>query len=148
MAQAVPLVAALVLGPLFFVGLWCGVSGLLAVVSGYRDLASRFTEPATFAGTGRSLPDSFYARIGLVSYRGYLVHLDVNQAGLGIQVSSLFPFHPPLRVPWNRILVGTPSKWRLWKTRSFTLDGRVTMHIAEETADAVASAQQEFGAAG
>ena len=144
MAQAAPVIAAVVFGPLSFVALWCGISGLIAVVSGYRNLAERFAEPRVYAGTGRPLPDPFYARLGLASYRGYMIHLDANQAGLGIQVSRLFPFHPPLRIPWNRIVMGSPSKWRLWPTRSFILDGSVTVHISEETGNAIADAQREF----
>lgn len=136
-AQGTALVLAIVLGfPIFFGGLWCGICGLLAVVSGYRGLADRFTEPRD-ATEGQRLPSPFYVRIGFVSYRGHAVQLDARDAGLGIRVSRLFPFHPPLRIPWSRIAVGPPSKWRLWSTRTVILDGSVTMHVSGEAGDAL-----------
>lgn len=97
-----------------FVGMWCGVTGLLSHLSGWSGLAVRFraTRPADgerfrFAsgslGTSTRLP---------VSYRNCLCFA-IKETGL--HVSLFFPFRflaPPLFIPWAQVdSVAWQSSW-------------------------------------
>src|SRR6187549_27662 len=97
------LVPAILLGfPIVFLGIWSFVCAILATVSGYRSLADFRIERAA-ADEGEELPTPWYAMIGLASYRGRILTLRSSRAGLTLLVLRIFPFHPPIRVPWDRI---------------------------------------------
>jgi hypothetical protein len=103
--------------PLVFVGFWMGVCWLLALVAGWRGLASRYrvdTEPKPATQTTSGM-------VGLVSYNGVL-QVGASNAGLDLRVMVLFRAgHPPLRIPWTDIrvesetagLFGSQTKLRL-----------------------------------
>jgi hypothetical protein len=111
------IVALAIAMPLVFVGFWMGVCSLLALVAGWRGLASRYRvhtdpKPATQTTSGM---------VGLVSYNGVL-QVGASNAGLDLRVMVLFRAgHPPLRIPWTDIrvesetsgLFGSQTKLRL-----------------------------------
>ncbi len=127
------LVASLLLGfPIAFLGIWSFVCAILAAGSGYRSLAEFRIERAA-ADEGEELPTPWYAMIGWVSYRGGILTLRSSRGGLTLRVLRVFPFHPPIRVPWDRI--------REDGGRSILLDGRVRLRVPEETLTAIREAQ-------
>lgn len=120
--------------PLVFVAIWSFVCATLAAASGYRRLVSRFAEGDS-AANAEALPSPFAIRIGLVSYRGGIAHFDASPSGLGVQISSLFPFHPALRVPWELVSV---------EDRRVRLDDSVTLYVSSELAGAIAERRARF----
>ena len=127
------LVASLLLGfPIAFLGIWSFVCAILAAGSGYRSLAEFRIERAA-ADEGEELPTPWYAMIGWVSYRGGILTLRSSRGGLTLRVPRIFPFHPPIRVPWDRIQEDGG--------RSMLLDGRVRLRVPEETLAAIREAQ-------
>ncbi|HEX5720410.1 MAG TPA: hypothetical protein VF179_29920 [Thermoanaerobaculia bacterium] len=125
--------ASLVLGfPIAFLGIWSFVCAILAIVSGYRSLAEFRIERAV-ADEGEELPTPWYAMIGWGSYRGGILTLRSSHDGLTLRIPRIFPFHPPIRVPWDRI--------REDGGRSILLDGRVRLRVPEETLTAIRQAQ-------
>ena len=136
------LMAAILLGfPIVFLGIWSFVCALLAAGSGYRSLADFRIERAA-ADEGEALPTPWYAMIGGVSYRGGILTLRSSRGGLTLHVLRIFPFHQPIRVPWDRIqqadgggLLGR------FGSGSLLLDGRVRRLVPEKTLTAIREAQ-------
>jgi hypothetical protein len=138
-------VPMLVLGfPLAFLGIWSFVCAILAAVSGYRSLAP-FRIDRAKADEGERLRAPRLAMIGWVSYRGGILSFRANRGGLTLRVPRIFLFHPPIRVPWERIqeaegdgLLGR----RL--SGSFLLDGRVRLRVPPETFAAIRDAKARY----
>ena len=86
---------------LFFLALWFGISFLLSVFSGWRQLSQYYRSSGLFEGR------RFYFQSGAMRLRARynsVLILGVNSEGL--YLSILFPFrvgHPPLLVPWGDI---------------------------------------------
>ena len=128
------LIAAIVLEfPVVFVGTWSFVCAIIAVGSGYRSLGKFRVERAA-ADQGEALPTPLYARIGLARYRGGVLTLRSSRDGLTLHVLRIFPFHPPIRVPWERIQEVASG--------SMLLDDRVRLRVPEETFDAIREARE------
>lgn len=103
MQQSAPwyLVPAIVVGfAVFFTAMWSFVCVLIATLSGWRRMAARYPLPDGLQGA--ALPSGFAVRVGLASYRGVL-HFEAAPQGLVARVMRLFPFHPPLLLPWRAI---------------------------------------------
>jgi hypothetical protein len=82
-----------------FPAMWCGVCFLLALMGGWRSMASRYRYQ------GSRLPALQYtsARLGVVNYRGVL-RVGADTGGLYLAVMVLFRVgHPALCVPWSAI---------------------------------------------
>ncbi len=120
-----------------FSAIWCFVCILLATVSGYRSLAAQFLIDDQAFGAMEPLPTPLYAMIGMSSYRGGLLALRADRTGLALRVSKLFPFHPPIRIPWAR--VGRAEG-------SVLLDGRVTLRAPGDAMAAIENARARYGA--
>lgn len=96
-----------------------------------------------------ALPMPSYAMLGWVSYRGGMLSLAASPAGLSITVAPIFPFHPPILVPWSRI---SPSDTigGGWGRRVFggsiMLDGRVRLRTTLESTAAIERASAQHGA--
>jgi hypothetical protein len=115
--QILLIVALVIGGSLVFVGFWMSVCWLLALVGGWRSLATRYrvdSEP-------RPMTQTTSGMLGLVSYNGVL-ELAASDSGLDLRVMMLFRAgHPPLRIPWADIrveseragLFGSQTKLRL-----------------------------------
>jgi hypothetical protein len=125
-----------------FVAFWSGISFLLALLSGYRRLLPYRSDEAD-QGDPFLTPDSL--RFGLSSYRGGLVSFTARSDGLGIEVSSLFPGHPKVRVPWHAVIrEGSPT---LGRGVCFLLGGRTRLVLTSADADRLSGAQAHFSAA-
>lgn len=139
------LVPAILIGfPVVFVGFWSLISALLAVVSGYRSLLG-FRLDGTELEAATPLPTPLYAMIGIVSYRGGILSLAASSLGLTLRVSRLFPFHPPIRVPWARIQEAESGGFlgRLAGV-ALLLDGRVRLRLPETTLTAIRDARARW----
>lgn len=139
------LVPVLVLAfPIAFIAIWSFVCALLALVSGYRSLAAHRIDSAE-ANEGEKLPTPWFAMIGWVSYRGGILSLRSGSKGLTLRIPRIFPFHPPIRVPWERIqeadgggLLGHRA------AGSILLDGRVRLRAPEATLAAIREAKARY----
>ena len=107
--------APLLIGPflLFFVGMWCGTSFLLAAMGGWRRLAESFR--AGDEPSGRF----FFMQSGKVGLVNYASCLTIYSAPNGFYLSVWLPFrlgHPPLFIPWSAIRNATTRRF-LWFER-------------------------------
>jgi hypothetical protein len=108
------------------VGMWVAVTGLLASMSGWPDLADTF--PARERPQGTLLKRSVF-KVGAVGENGVTMMIPTTQ-GLYLEPMILFRIRrPAVLVPWNRIRF-VESHRVLWK-RSLTLDlgGITTMRM-------------------
>jgi hypothetical protein len=105
-----------------FVGLWLTVGGLLAVGSGWVQLARRYRSTSRPSGLDLGFP---VRRVGWV-VENHVTRLCVVPEGLYLSALFLFRFlRPPLLVPWTDVHVGSMS--RLFWRAGVTLDlGHVT----------------------
>jgi hypothetical protein len=135
------LVAALLLGiPIAFVTIWSLVCALIATVSGYRSLAKFRIDPAA-ATEGESLPTSQIAWIGASRYRGGILKLHASAGGLALRIPRIFLFHPPVRVPWERIREDAEPRYSGPAVR---LDDRVRLRVSPEAFAALRDAKARY----
>ena len=126
--------------PIFFVGLWCGATFLLALVSGWRRLAAHYPGEAPTDGRRFRFRS---ARIGLVSYN---TCLNFAAAPDGLHIWVLLPFRlgsPPLLVPW-RDLSATPDRgWVVNRVAlSFAQAPGIRFQIARSLGEEIAAASR------
>lgn len=135
-------VPVLVLGfPIVFIGMWSSICALIAFVSGYRFLAPLRVSAAE-AADGEQLPTPRFAMIGGSLYRGGILSLRSSSKGLTLRISRLFPFHKPVRVPWDRIQeVENGGLLRGRRAGTILLDGRVRLRVPEATLAAIREAK-------
>ena len=101
----------------FFLGLWVGVTALLASLSGWPRLAGEF--PGGEAPPGTRLR-RMVIKFGVVGEQGVTVLIPTEK---GLYLFAVFPFRfrrPPVLVPWKRIRHVTSHRF-LW-ARALTLD--------------------------
>jgi hypothetical protein len=126
--------ALLLLIPVFFVifggGLAAAIVSLLAFLSGWRALASRFPAPPGF--TEGKLFSWQSGRIGIVNYNNIL---RVRVSAQGLHLACGFPFHfmhPPLLIPWAQITDIKQQKILAWPVTLLTIGtpkiATVTLH--------------------
>lgn len=132
--QALLTAAIVIAAPLVFVSFWMGVCWLLALVGGWRSLASRYRVDSEPRPTTRSTS----GMVGLVSYNGVL-ELAASGLGLDLRVMKLFRAgHPPLRIPWTDIAVegeraglfGSQTKLRLGGSTTLRVPSKVWQELA------------------
>ncbi len=136
------LVVVLALGFLIaFVAIWSFVCAIVAAASGYRSLAKFRIDP-TAVNEGEMLPSPSHATIGISRYRGKILTLRASPAGLTLRIPRIFPFHPPIRVPWERIREdANPSI----AGPSLLLDESVRLGVPAETFAAIRDAKTRYG---
>src|SRR5262245_34588810 len=100
-AQTQPPIGLFIAFPFFFVGMWLGVSALLAELSGWPELAREFPG-------GKTPPDGTRMRrqvvkTGVVGENGVTV-LVLSARGLYMEAPLPFRFRrPPVLVPWGAV---------------------------------------------
>jgi hypothetical protein len=89
---------------LFFLVMWMGISGLLAVVGGWSSLATLYRANSPAEG------ERFYFRSGSLGHRSFPVSYSgclfptINSQGLYLSIFLLFRFlSPPLFIPWSKV---------------------------------------------
>ena len=100
--------------PFFFVGFVCGISYLLSVIGGWRDLAHCYPdEPSSREGKRFRFQSAQLrcARLRSVGY-SHCVNVTVNPIGIRLSVTTPFRFgHPPIWVPWQDVRVEWVNSW-------------------------------------
>jgi len=88
----------------FFVAMWLAVTGLLAFVSGWFSLATRWRAQGSASGERfRMRSATLGAKFLPVSY-GNCLTVTVSEQGLGLSIFLLFRLlSPPLFIPWSEI---------------------------------------------
>jgi len=129
--------------PLFFAGMWVGISALLSRLSGWNALAKRY--PAAAEPEGERVVWTS-AQIGGVSFRSCL-NATLAPAGLYLAPARLFRlFMPPVLVPWSDIRFEGFTKVLFFELACFRLGGetgpsfivfaalgaRLRVHLIEE----------------
>lgn len=142
--------------PLFFAGMWVGISALISRGSGWSRLVARYPAPAEPEGE-RILWTS--AQLGGVSFRSCL-NMTLGASGLYLVPSRLFRlFMPPMLVPWSDIRFEGFQKVLFFELACFRLGGaegpiftvfaalgaRLRVHLIEEHGRAYDQAQAYEG---
>jgi hypothetical protein len=91
----------LIVFPLF----WLGITGLLSVVGGWRELAGSYAaEPAAFQGVRPLHATGALRRLLLPVNYSHTLRVHVWSDGFGLATMRLFRFmHPPLFIPWTAV---------------------------------------------
>ncbi|MGB8260433.1 MAG: hypothetical protein WCE75_08785 [Terracidiphilus sp.] len=123
--------------PVFFVCLWCGISYLIAWMSGWQELARRFASESEPYGDTLSAGPWFIV-VYLRYWTKYGGVVRMRAAAGGLYLSAIFLFrlgHPPLRIPWNEIRVGR-TRYCMQNYVELTLgsEERIPLRIREGTA--------------
>ena len=127
--------------PIAFAAIWSLVCAIVAAASGYRSLAKFRIDP-TAANEGEILPSPPQATIGISRYRGRILTLRASPGGLTLRIPRIFPFHPPVRVPWERI---REDANRGIFGPTLLLDERVRLGVPAETFAAIRDARARYG---
>ncbi len=132
------MIPAIVVGfTVMFVGIWSLVCAIIAGVAGWGAMASRYPAPPGFHGA--PLPSGFAVRIGVANYRGVL-HFEAAPEGLVVRVMRLFPFHPPLLLPWRALRLTRSAG--LFSVGTLQVDGGSTFSL---NGDAFQSIERALG---
>lgn len=126
--------------PVFFVGLWCAATYLLALMSGWRRLAAHYTAELPLGGQCFRFRS---AKSGLVRYN-HCLNFAATPAGLYLWL--LLPFRlgsPPLLVPWAD-LSATPVREFLMNAIAFEFARApsVKMRISTRLGEQIAAASR------
>ncbi len=111
------------IGPAFFAGffiaLWCGSCFLVSVMTGWFALAQRFRQESAPYGEIKTAGPFFYG-VYMRFWGHYSSVIRLTAASDALYASVLFPFrigHPPLRIPWDEIKLGTT----MWFFRTYVV---------------------------
>jgi PAS domain-containing protein len=143
----------LVVFPVFFTVMWLGITGMLAAVGGWSELAQLYREPE---GTVRAPVQSF--RMATLDLRRGGIPLPANYSncaivelaveGLHLRTWAVFRFrHPPLLIPWTQIEQVQPGRVLFFRVLTVSPRGvgtRIRMYGAP--ADAVEHAWRQLAA--
>jgi hypothetical protein len=91
-----------VLIPVFFVGIWAGVTVLIAFLSGWTVLARSYRGGLASVAASVSMGSAIMSRFGLpVSYK-HILNVAVGAEGVELSVFPLFALASPrLLIPWS-----------------------------------------------
>lgn len=122
---------------IFFVVVWCFVCLVISLLGGWFALSRRFAKQSEPLGETRTAGPFFY-KVCMRFWGNYSSVIRLTAAGDALYPSVLFPFrfgHPPLRIPWNEITVGTTRRFfRNWLVLTLGNEERIPMRIPERMA--------------
>jgi hypothetical protein len=120
-----------------FIALWCMNSWFASWQSGWGRLSKRFRAESEFLGETRragSLPFELCFRYWL----DYTNIVRVSPEDDALYLSVVFPFrigHPPLRIPWTEISIGTTKlAWREYSLLTLGRQEKIPMRISKSAA--------------
>lgn len=106
--------------PLFFAGMWLGITGVLATIGGWSDLAQLYREPegavrAPVQSFGRTSIDLRRGWFPLPTNYSNCAIVEISNAGVHLRTWKPFRFrHPPLLLPWKEIERVEPGRLIFW----------------------------------
>jgi hypothetical protein len=126
--------------PVVFVGFWCAITYLLALMSGWRRLAAHYAADMPAGGQRFRFRS---ARSGLVRYNHCL---NFAATAEGLHLWLLLPFRfasPPLLVPWEDVSA-TPAREFLVRSVAlrFARAPSVRMRVATALGEQIAAASR------
>jgi hypothetical protein len=93
-----------VLIPVFFVGLWSGVTVLLAFLSGWTSLARTYRGALASVADGVSMGSAIISRFGFPVNYNHILNVSVGGEGVELSVFPLFALASPrLLIPWSEM---------------------------------------------
>ena len=104
----------------YFAALWCFVTFLIAMISGWHTLASRFRSTDDFNGETWTFRTAY---MRFFSHYGTILTFGADSSGLYMSIFPAFRIgHPPLLIPWSEItVIRGESGIPLFKRRKFLL---------------------------
>jgi hypothetical protein len=92
-----------------FALVWFAILTLIAYLSGWHLLATRFRATAPFIG-----PEIRIWHVSMLFRTEYdnVIYLGADPNGLHLRMNVLFSIgHPPLFIPWDEIIIGAESRY-------------------------------------
>jgi hypothetical protein len=126
----------LVVFPLI-IGIFCFVSYLSSILTGWHQLSKRFLAQSEPYGTTLSagpFPYTVYTRYW--SHYSSVIRFTAADDALYLSVFFLLRVgHPPLRIPWTEITIGRTARfWRQFIILTLGNQERIPMRISERMA--------------
>lgn len=122
---------------IFAVTLWCFVSFVISLFSGWFALSGRFKKQSEPYGEARSAGPFFYS-VYTRFWTHYSSVIRIAAAEDALYLSVLFLFrigHPPLCIPWKEIqLAKAKFLWRQYIVLTLGEQERIPMRISERMA--------------
>ena len=121
--------------PVFFVALWCGIIYLISQISGWALLARRFRSTSPFTGPTWRWQS---CRMRWSSHYGNCLTVGSDPTGLFLDILFLFRIgHPPLLIPWAEVSVRRRSQILFWSYVDLRLgrEEQVPLQISAKLAD-------------
>ncbi|MGH6962168.1 MAG: hypothetical protein ACREE7_16935, partial [Dongiaceae bacterium] len=126
--------------PVFFVGLWCAATYLLAILSGWRRLGAHYAAEIPISGQRFRFRS---AKSGLVRYNSCL---NFAAAPEGLYIWLLFPFRlgsSPLLVPWPDVSATPTREWMFsFIALTFVREPGIRFRIATALGEQIAAASR------
>ena len=123
--------------PVFFIAMWCFVSLLISILSGWYVLSRRFRKQSEPYRETRNAGPFFYA-VYTRCWSHYSSVIRVTAAEDALYLSVLFLFrvgHPPLCIPWTEIEISRTRRfWRDSVVLTLGEQERIPMRISERMA--------------
>jgi hypothetical protein len=120
--------------PLFVVGMWLAVGGLLSTLSGWPFLAKRC--PGGPRPSGAVLRRQVVG-IGFVSENG-VTHMVVSEGGLYLWATPIFRFlRPPILVPWAQVAYVSENRFLWSHSHLLRLGGITSIRIKDRAYQAL-----------
>lgn len=124
----------LVIVPTVIVSVFCFVSYLSGVLSGWQRLSQRFraeSEPCGDVRVAGPFPYTVYTRYW--SHYSSIIRMTAAEDGLYLSVLFLLRIgHPPLRIPWNEIrITRTKCLWQNLVLLTLGNEEKIPMRISE-----------------
>jgi hypothetical protein len=120
-----------------FIAFWCVNCWLVSWQSGWRSLSKRFRAESEFLAKtkrGGKYPFDLCFR----NWSDYTNIVWTAPEEDALYLSVVFPFriaHPPLRIPWSEISIGTTKLlWRKYLVFSLGNQERIPMRVSERAA--------------
>lgn len=103
----------------FFIALWCSITFLISIFSGWHSLAQKFRCTREFP---RDTWTFCSAYMRFFSHYGTILTFGADPSGLYISIFPAFRLgHPPLLIPWSEVTVIQGETGFLFKRRKFLL---------------------------
>jgi hypothetical protein len=123
---------------ILFIALWCLISFMVSLASGWFTLSRRFKKESEPYGQTKSAGPFFYSIYMRVRcHYGSVIRLTAAEDALYFSVLPILRIaHPPLRIPWTEIRMSRAKYLWVWPVVFFRLgnEEQIPMRIPERMA--------------